>query len=86
MNASCLHQASSPVLSGAPEVSFRRPAAPSVMTVGGTLTRAADTLLGWIQRDRDRRTLQALDDRLLRDIGVSRGEVEAEIAKPFWRG
>jgi uncharacterized protein YjiS (DUF1127 family) len=58
--------------------------APSATTIG-VLVRATDALLGWLQRDRDRRALQALDDRLLRDIGVSRGDVEAEAAKPFWR-
>lgn len=51
----------------------------------GALVRAADTLLGWIQRDRDRRALHNLDDRLLRDIGVTRVEIEAEAGKPFWR-
>jgi uncharacterized protein YjiS (DUF1127 family) len=30
--------------------------------------------------------LQELDDQLLRDIGLSRGDVEIEIIKPFWRG
>lgn len=73
MSASSLHRTSSAVLPG-----FHGTVA--------HLTRAADTLLGWLQRDRDRRILQALDERLLRDIGVSRGEVEAEVAKPFWRG
>ncbi len=52
---------------------------------GSALARAADTAVTWLQRERDRRTLQALDDRLLRDIGVSRGEVEREVSKPFWR-
>lgn len=59
-------------------------AAPSATTIG-VLIRATDALLGWLQRDRDRRALQALDDRLLRDIGISRGDVEAEAAKHFWR-
>ena len=26
-----------------------------------------------------------LDDRLLRDIGISRAQAVAEAAKPFWR-
>jgi uncharacterized protein YjiS (DUF1127 family) len=51
----------------------------------GALVRLSDTLLGWIQRDRDRRALSSLDDRLLRDIGVTRAELEAEARKPFWR-
>ena len=52
---------------------------------GGVVLRAADTVINWLQRDRDRRSLQTLDDRLLRDIGVSRSDVEHEVAKPFWR-
>ena len=51
----------------------------------GFLARAIDVLLGWTERSRQRRHLAGLDDRLLRDIGVSRVEVEAEISRPFWR-
>lgn len=40
----------------------------------------------WIQRYRQRRALARLDERLLRDIGVTRAEAAAEAAKPFWRG
>lgn len=96
MSASCLHP-TSPVLSpqiSAPQISASqvpasrapaaRGAASHAIAVG--LTRAADAVLHWLQRDRDRRALQRLDDRLLHDIGVSRAEVEAEVAKPFWRG
>jgi uncharacterized protein YjiS (DUF1127 family) len=32
---------------------------------------------------RQRRTLESLDDRMLRDIGVTRAEVEAEIRQPL---
>jgi len=39
----------------------------------------------WRRRSRDRAQLATLDDRMLRDIGVSRGDVLAEINKPFWR-
>ena len=51
----------------------------------GLLARAVDVVLGWAERARQRRHLARLDDRLLRDIGVSRVEVEAEISRPFWR-
>ncbi|WP_327788166.1 DUF1127 domain-containing protein [Marinimicrococcus flavescens] len=39
----------------------------------------------WLERSRQRRALRELDDRLLKDIGLSRGDVWAEASKPFWR-
>lgn len=39
----------------------------------------------WAERCRQRRALASLDERLLDDIGVSRAEAAAEIAKHFWR-
>jgi uncharacterized protein YjiS (DUF1127 family) len=39
----------------------------------------------WCARSRQRRALTDLDDRLLRDIGVSRSAAAREAAKPFWR-
>jgi uncharacterized protein YjiS (DUF1127 family) len=37
-----------------------------------------------IRRWRQRRILEQLDDRALRDIGISRSEALAEAGKPFW--
>jgi uncharacterized protein YjiS (DUF1127 family) len=51
----------------------------------GLVARAVDLLLIWSDRMRQRRHLAELDDRLLRDIGVSRADVEGEISRPFWR-
>jgi len=45
----------------------------------------AETLMTWIERARSRRVLGSLDDRMLSDIGMDRGDVQSEIAKPFWR-
>ena len=39
----------------------------------------------WRERSRQRRALLRLDDRMLRDIGLSRADVEGEVSKPFWR-
>ncbi|TAD89102.1 MAG: DUF1127 domain-containing protein [Alphaproteobacteria bacterium] len=35
----------------------------------------------WMQRT----NLADLDDRMLRDMGISRADVERELSKPFWR-
>jgi uncharacterized protein YjiS (DUF1127 family) len=42
-------------------------------------------LLDWQERARQRRRLREMDDRLLRDIGLTRADVELEAAKPCWR-
>jgi len=39
----------------------------------------------WLQRRRQRLALGRFDDRLLRDIGVTRSEADRECATPFWR-
>jgi uncharacterized protein YjiS (DUF1127 family) len=39
----------------------------------------------WIDRARQRQALAALDDRELRDIGITRAEAAREAGKPFWR-
>jgi uncharacterized protein YjiS (DUF1127 family) len=38
-----------------------------------------------VDRPRQRRTLADLDDRMLRDLGITRSDVLRECAKPFWR-
>jgi len=42
-------------------------------------------LLDWTGRARQRRALADLSDTLLRDVGLTRADVEAEATKPFWR-
>jgi uncharacterized protein YjiS (DUF1127 family) len=42
------------------------------------------TLEGWIERHRQRRQLMALNDALLKDIGLSRTDVARESDKWFW--
>ena len=39
----------------------------------------------WHERARQRRRLLELDDRMLKDIGVSRADAVREASKPFWQ-
>jgi uncharacterized protein YjiS (DUF1127 family) len=43
------------------------------------------TLDLWFARAEQRRQLAEFDDQRLQDIGITRTDAEAEIAKPFWR-
>jgi uncharacterized protein YjiS (DUF1127 family) len=51
-------------------------------SIGG---RIVETLREWRQRARDRGQLAGLDDRMLRDIGLTRADAEFLSNKPFWR-
>ncbi len=57
-----------------------------VRAIDAKLATAVDTLLVWQRRHRDRMHLMSMDDRLLRDIGISYADVDHEASKPFWRG
>ncbi len=49
------------------------------------LPRLALSLAEFWRLARQRRDLASLDARALQDIGLSRADVEGELAKPFWR-
>ncbi len=65
------------------------PATPAPVGVVRAAARAMwasiEKIMEWEERRRQRIALQALDDHLLRDIGVSRVEADSEGSKPFWR-
>jgi uncharacterized protein YjiS (DUF1127 family) len=75
-------------MSAARQESGRRPkigAWPGFLArVARALSRAAATR-AWLERRRTRRHLTRLSDHMLRDIGISRGDVVQEAQKPFWR-
>ncbi len=49
------------------------------------LARVRDAFSAWLGRARDRRALAALDERTLKDIGLSRYDISAELARrPWW--
>ena len=47
--------------------------------------RVLATLREWRRRSHDRAELANLDDSMLKDIGLSRGEAQFLSNKPFWR-
>jgi len=68
------------------------PYAPKPATGLLGLPSPAEALLGlwrllivWNGRWQDREQLREMDPRILRDIGLSRRDVEREASKPFWR-
>lgn len=53
--------------------------------MGQDVLHAALTAATWSERYGERRRLLALDDRMLKDIGLSRADAWAEGSKPMWR-
>jgi uncharacterized protein YjiS (DUF1127 family) len=48
------------------------------------LSRVFAALHEWRRRSRDRAELARFDERMLRDIGITRVEIWREINQPFW--
>jgi uncharacterized protein YjiS (DUF1127 family) len=65
---------------------LRRARGPKVRAESrGVGDRVLATLREWRRRARDRAQLAELDDRMLKDIGLTRTDAEFLINKPFWR-
>jgi uncharacterized protein YjiS (DUF1127 family) len=52
--------------------------------VRGSVMLAVARLLCWHELARQRRALLRLDDRMLKDIGITRTDAEHEAGRPFW--
>jgi uncharacterized protein YjiS (DUF1127 family) len=48
------------------------------------LLHAIELVLGWREVARQRRALLTLDERLLKDIGITRADAEREASRPLW--
>jgi uncharacterized protein YjiS (DUF1127 family) len=67
------------------ERSSFRPTTGERLSFIGMLVRLADIVAVGRERRRQRVALARLDDRMLRDIGLTAADVEGETSKPFWR-
>ena len=59
---------------------------PPLLAPESLLLRFLDQLQVWLQRRQQRRQLRTLSDSMLKDIGISRADVEYETSQPFWQG
>jgi uncharacterized protein YjiS (DUF1127 family) len=57
----------------------------SPLQLSGILNGVGAVLREWRWREKGRLELARLDERMLRDIGLTRAEADNEIKKPFWR-
>ncbi|HEY5701164.1 MAG TPA: DUF1127 domain-containing protein [Gammaproteobacteria bacterium] len=53
--------------------------------ISSVFKKLANILVTWQRRVENRQHLLDLDERLLRDIGLSRYDALKEAAKPFWK-
>lgn len=53
--------------------------------LGARLARILELMAAWHERSRQRRELMAMPDYLLKDMGVSREDIDREARKPFWQ-
>ncbi len=53
--------------------------------LGFLAIRALDAIASWHERLRERGALRAMDDRMLKDVGLSRADIARETQKTFWQ-
>ncbi|KIC42696.1 hypothetical protein RA27_04905 [Ruegeria sp. ANG-R] len=57
---------------------------PRLPLIAALAVRFAATVTQWEQRRRSRVNLGKLDDRLLRDVGLTQDRADAEVCRYFW--
>ena len=57
----------------------------SEVPVMATVSAVGQLFATWRRRTRERRELATLDQRTIRDLGLSPRDIQFEANKPFWR-
>ena len=55
-----------------------------VAAARASLGRLAELISIWRQRSRERRQLHGLSEHMLKDLGISRADVDHETSKRYW--
>ena len=76
----------SPSTIPAPHAGLAPAAGTLTLRPAGLLQRLFSALADWNDRYRQRVHLAQLDERMLRDMGLTRADAVGEYDKPFWRG
>ncbi len=53
--------------------------------IASLLVATWDKLLLWQYRAQERHNLARLDERMMKDMGISAADIERELSKPFWK-
>jgi uncharacterized protein YjiS (DUF1127 family) len=75
----------STMLPSAPCQSFAAAGRSAPSGLSRALIAVFDRLYDWQARAAERALLDSLDERQLRDIGLSRADISREVTKPFWQ-
>lgn len=70
---------------GTADVNWRRWLGEGLALFFAGSRRLFGVLVTWRQRSQARFELATLDERTLKDLGISRADRDREVAKPFWR-
>lgn len=68
----------------APQASWGQWAQAGVALIKADCLQLVLLLWSWHERSRQRFKLQTLSDETLKDVGLSRADIEHESSKPFW--
>jgi uncharacterized protein YjiS (DUF1127 family) len=63
----------------------RRNIRQTVAAAWASLGRLADLISTWRQRSAERRHLHGLNEFMLKDLGISRADVDRETSKRYWQ-